>query len=85
MFRLVFETTSRLWLALEDALLFKETVGTRVRNRAALVLFLAHEEGIERVVVEISECTAKGSLGDAILVQKVLDLECSETRSDTGM
>lgn len=70
----ILEATCRLGLAFEDTLPFKESIGTRVGNGAALILFLSEKEGVERVLIEITKRTAKGSFRDSILLEKLLNL-----------
>lgn len=74
-FRFVFEVTCHLTLTLQNALLFKEFICMMVGNVGTLVLLLAHEEGVQGVLIDIAKCTTKGSFRDSIASKKLFDLK----------
>lgn len=80
MFRFVLEPFVALGFSVQNALLFKECVSTRIRHAATLVLLFAHEKRVEGVLIETSKSTAEGSFGDALKCKKILDLQQNKTR-----
>lgn len=73
-FCFILAATGRLGFTLQDAFLFEEIVGTAVGNVATLILFLAHEKGIQRVLIDATKRTTKVSLCDPVSSEKFFRL-----------